>query len=315
MPLVSIRSFVTRRPVAGGVRHPGGAAPRMLLALASALALAAAAAPSAHARPFLWTLTSPTATVHLLGSIHLATPDLYPLDPRIEAAFQAAQTLVLEILMDPATQVRAAAQLARAGTYPAGDSLDLHLDRPTLEALHRQLQKSGIPFSTVRSQRPWLVALMLSLGEMQRLGFRPELGIDTHFAARAQGQKRVLGLESVDQQVAMFDGMPEALQAQMLADALGRLDEVGEMLGRAVAAWRAGDAEGVYDALIAPMRAEFPGIYQRLVADRNRRMAEAIEAALRGSGVSFVVVGSGHLGGPDGILPLLRAKGYTPAQP
>jgi hypothetical protein len=150
---------------------------------------------------------------------------------------------------------------------------------------------------------------------MQRLGFRPELGIDAHFATRAQGQKTVRGLESVDEQVALFAGMSEAEQAQMLEDTLARLDETGAMLGRALAAWRAGDADGVYEALIAPMRAAFPGIYRRLVAERNRRMTEAIETALRGSGVSLVVVGSGHLGGPDGVLPLLRARGYRPVQP
>jgi uncharacterized protein len=286
-----------------------------LLATGLAPAQAAAAGPAAPSRPFLWTVTSPTATVHLLGSIHLATPDIYPLDPRIEAAFQAAGTLVLELPLDPATQVQAAARLAEAGTYPSGDSLDLHLDRALLEALQQRLGRSGIPFSTVRSQRPWFVALMLSLGEMQRVGFRPELGVDLHLASRARGQKRILGLESVDEQVAIFAGMSDALQEQMLRDSLERLDEVGEQLRRALALWRAGDAEGMYELLMAPMRGEFPEIYQRLVVERNHRMVAAIEGYLRGSGVTFVVVGSGHLGGPDGILPLLRARGYQPVQP
>jgi uncharacterized protein YbaP (TraB family) len=275
----------------------------------------AAPGPAEPNKPFLWRVSSPTATIHLLGSIHLATPDLHPLDSRIEAAFQAAHTLVLEIPMDPASQVRAAELLARAGTYPPGDSLDLHLKRETLEALHQRLQSAGVSFSMLRPQRPWLVALVLSLGEMQRLGFRPELGIDRHFAAKAEGKKRVLGLETVAEQVAMFAGMSDTQQEQMLQDTLTRLDEIGGLLRRALASWRTGDADGVYEVLIAPMRAEFPGIYQTLVAERNRRMAEAIEGLLRESGITFVVVGSGHLGGPDGILSLLRAKGYTPVQP
>jgi len=293
------------------LRRLAGAGLLALLVMVPAPAQAAAA----PARPFLWTITSPTATVHLLGSIHLATPDIYPLDPRVEAAFQAAGTLVLELPLDPATQVQVAARMATAGTYPPGDVIDLHLDRALLEALQQRLRKSGIAFPAVRSQRPWLVALMLLLGEMQRLGFRPELGVDLHLATRAQGQKRILGLETVDEQVAIFAGMSDALQQQMLQDSLGRLEEVGEQLRRTLALWRAGDAEGMYELLMGPMRAEFPDIYQRLVAERNRRMAAAIEGYLRGSGVTFVVVGSGHLGGPDGILPLLRARGYRPVQP
>jgi len=293
------------------------AGPGLLAILATCLALtqAAAAGPAAPYRPFLWTVTSPTATVHLLGSIHLATPDIYPLDPRIETAFLAAGTLVLELPLDPATQVQAASRFAKAGIYPPGDTIDLHLDRSLLEALQQRLRRSGVSFSTVRSQRPWFVALMLSLGEMQRLGFRTELGVDLHLAARAQGQKRILGLETVDEQVAMFAGMSDTLQEQMLKDSLERLDGVGELLRRALALWRAGDAEGMYELLMAPMRGEFPEIYQRLVAERNRGMAAGIEGYLRGTGVTFVVVGSGHLGGPDGILPLLRARGYQPVQP
>lgn len=297
------------------LRRRAGMGLLAILATCLALTQAAAAGPAAPSPPFLWTVTSPTATVHLLGSIHLATPDVYPLDPRIEADFQAAGTLVLELPLDPATQVEAAARLAKAGTYPPGDTIDLHLNRALLEALQQRLRRSGVAFSTVRSQRPWFVALMLSLAEMQRLGFRTELGVDLHLAARAQGQKRILGLESVDEQVAMFAGMSDTLQEQMLKDSLERLDEVGELLRRALALWRAGDAEGMYELLMAPMRGEFPEIYQRLVAERNRGMAAGIEGYLRGTGVTFVVVGSGHLGGPDGILPLLRGRGYQPVQP
>ena len=297
------------------LRRLAGAALLALLAMGPALAQAAAPGAATPSRPFLWTISSPTATVHLLGSIHLATPDIYPLDPRVEAAFQAAGTLVLELPLDPATQVQAAARMATAGTYPPGDTIDLHLDRALLEALQQRMRKSGVAFSAVRSQRPWLVALMLGLGEMQRRGFRPELGVDLHLATRAQGEKRILGLETVDEQVALFAGMSDALQEQMLKDSLERLDEVGDMLRRTVSLWRAGDAEGMFELLMGPMRAEFPEIYQRLVAERNRRMAAAIESYLRGSGVTFVVVGSGHLGGPDGILPLLGARGYQPVQP
>ncbi len=310
---MATRAAVRVRP-RGARMLPRLAAACLLALLATCLAptQAAAAAPS---RPFLWTVTSPTATVHLLGSIHVATPDIYPLDPRIEAAFQESGTLVLELPLDPATQVQTVARMAEAGTYPSGDSLDLHLDRALLEALQQRLGKSGIPFSTVRSLRPWFVALMLTLGEMRRLGFRQELGVDLHLATRAQGQKRILGLETVDEQVAAFAGMSDTLQEQVLKESLERLDEVGEQLRRALALWRAGDAEGMSALLMGPMRGEFPEMYQRLVAERNRRMTAQIEGYLRGSGLTFVVVGSGHLGGPDGILPLLRARGYQPVQP
>jgi hypothetical protein len=252
--------------------------------------------------------------VHLLGSVHVASQDIHPLDPRIESAFQSAQTLVLETSLDPAAQVQAGQKLAAAGTYPAGDSIDLHLDREVLELLQHQLKKSGTSFDQMRSFRPWLAAVILTLAEMQRLGYHPSLGIDTYFAGKAKDRKRIMALETIDEQVALFSGMSVTLQEGMLKDALTRLDGLGELMAKTQSQWRTGDARAIDELMVAPMRKDFPDLYQRLFVDRNRRMATAIEGYLKASGTYFVVVGSGHLSGPEGILDLLLAKGYVPVQ-
>lgn len=250
----------------------------------------------------------------LLGSIHVVSRDLYPLDPRIESAFQNAHTLVLEIPLDTAAQQQVAQKLARAGAYPAGDSIDLHLDREALDLLHRHLKRSGTSFDRIRSLRPWFAAVILILDELQRLGYHPEFGIDAYFAEKARNRKRIVGLEVVDEQVALFSGMSDAVQEAMLKDVLTRLDELGEQMKRAQWLWRAGDATGLDELLVAPMRSKHPELYQKLFADRNRRMAAAVEEYLKSTGVHFVVVGSGHVIGPHGILDLLRARGYVPVQ-
>ena len=263
-------------------------------------------------RTFLWRVSSSNATIHLLGSVHVASPAVYPLDARIESAFNGAETLVLEVALDPATQVQLGQKLARAGTYPAGDSIDLHLDREALQLLQERLQKSGAPFNSIRSFRPWFVAMLFTLDELQRLGYRPDLGIDVYFAGKAKNQKRILGLETSDEQVALFAGMTEAAQGEILKEALTRLDGLGEYMERALQFWRTGDAKAMDELLVAPIRRDYPEMYQKIFADRNRKMAAAIEGFLKGTGIYFVVVGSGHLTGPDGVLELLRGKGYVP---
>jgi uncharacterized protein YbaP (TraB family) len=262
----------------------------------------------------LWKIASPTATVHLLGSVHVASQDIYPLDPRIESAFQRAQTLVLETSLDPAAQVQMGQKMAAVGSYPPGDSIDLHLDRETLALLQQRLNKSGAPFTTVRSYRPWFLAAILVLAEMQRLGYQPQLGIDTYFAERAKDRKRVVGLETIDEQVALFSGMSGRLQEGMLKDALAKLDELGELMAKTLSLWRTGDAKAVDELMVAPMRRDFPDVFERLFMDRNRKMATAIEGYLKTSGEYFVVVGSGHLIGEEGILDLLQLKGYAVVQ-
>ncbi len=297
-----------------------GSSRRLLVSLAlgmvvvSGVSAGTAQTPPPPNKTFLWTISSKTATVDLLGSVHIATRGLYPLDARIETTFQRAHTLVLETSLDPASQMQAGQKLARAGTYPAGDSIDLHLDREVQELLQQRLKKSGSSFDQMRSFRPWFAAVILTLAEMQKLGYHPGLGIDSYFAGKAKDQKRIVALETIDEQVVLFSGMSDPIQGAMLKEVLTKLDDLGELMEKAQSSWRTGDARAVEDLMLAPMRREYPDVFQRLFVDRNRRMASAIEGYLRTTGEYFVVIGSGHLIGPQGILDLLQANGYVAIQ-
>ncbi len=191
-----------------------GSSRRLLVSLAlgmvvvSGVSAGTAQTPPPPNKTFLWTISSKTATVDLLGSVHIATRGLYPLDARIETTFQRAHTLVLETSLDPASQMQAGQKLARAGTYPAGDSIDLHLDREVQELLQQRLKKSGSSFDQMRSFRPWFAAVILTLAEMQKLGYHPGLGIDSYFAGKAKDQKRIVALETIDEQVVLFRECP-----------------------------------------------------------------------------------------------------------
>jgi len=283
--------------------------------LALGLLLAGPRAPAeAAAKAFLWNIASPTATVHLLGSIHVASRDTYPLDPRIESAFEQSRVLVIEAPIDQAAQLEAGLKMAHAGTYPEADTIDMHLDRETLELLQRHLQRSGTPFEAVRRFRPWLVATVLILNELQKAGYQPALGIDRYFAEKAREQKPIRMLETVDEQVAVFAGMAERVQENVLKETLATLDETSTMMAQAFASWQTGDATTLDALLVAPVRTGYPDVFQRLFVDRNRRMAATLETLLRSGGEYFVVIGAGHLVGPGGILDLLRSRGYQSVQ-
>jgi uncharacterized protein YbaP (TraB family) len=262
---------------------------------------------------FLWEVRSPSATVYLLGSIHIASGDMYPLDARIEHAFQAADTLVLETDLDEPSQARAAALLQQAGTYTPPDSLESHIDAATLAALSQSIASMGLPVEAFFSMRPWMVSLTLTLARLQALGYRPDLGIDQHFRGAA-GAKKLAALETVDQQVALFGDMTESLQNAALRQTIEELGTLRDIMQRAFGAWRTGDALGLEALLVAPTRKDYPELYRRLFVERNRRMADAVETYLKGKGTIFVVVGSGHLVGSDSVLHLLQTHGHKTKQ-
>jgi uncharacterized protein len=296
--------------------------PRVVLLLCALwLASPSTAQPASHSQPakaepkpvFLWELHSPSATVYLLGSVHVASGDMYPLDARIERAFQKAETLVLETEIDEHAQSHAAALLQQAGTYTPPDSLDHHIDAATLQRLSSSIAGMGLPVEAFFSMRPWLVSLTLTLARLQALGYRPDLGIDQHFRGAAGG-KKLASLETIDQQVAVFRDMPETLQVAALSQTLDELDTLRDLMRRALDAWRAGDATALETLLVNPIRKDYPELYKRLFVERNKRMAETIDSYLKGKGTYFVVVGSGHLAGTESVLRMLQTRGYSAHQ-
>jgi uncharacterized protein YbaP (TraB family) len=108
--------------------------------------------------------------------------------------------------------------------------------------------------------------------------------------------------------------MPEAVQLASLRQTLEQLPELQAMVTKAFDAWRAADTNALDALLVAPMRKEFPKLYERLFVERNRRMADAIAGYLEGNGSVFVVVGTGHLVGPNSVLTFLKQRGLTSTQ-
>lgn len=266
-------------------------------------------------KSFLWKVRSKTATVYLLGSVHVAKKDLYPLSPAIESAFDESDKLVLEINLDAASQGAAALKLLRTGSYGPGDSLEKHIDKELKEKLDTCLKKSGLPAGALSRFKPWLVAVQLTMLELQKEGFDAKNGIDHYFQGKAQGKKPILSLETADDQVQMFADFPEDLQEAMLRQTLDELPETGRTIEATFAAWKKGDTDALDELLLAPMRTrEYKPLFQKIFIDRNEKMAEKIEGLLKTDGTCFVVVGAGHLIGEKGIVDLLQKKNYTVEQ-
>jgi uncharacterized protein YbaP (TraB family) len=274
---------------------------------------AATSKAKSRAPGLLYKLESTSATVYVLGSIHVANESLYPLDARITKAFEQSDVLVLETELTPTAKARGAKLLQQAGMYTPPDTLDAHLDASTRAALQGALAQRGIPPEAVQIMRPWLVSLTLTMAQLGTLGFKPELGIDEHFRARAV-RKHLASIETVEQQVAVFKNMPEAVQLAALRQTLEQLPELSSMVDQAINAWRTGDPAALDALLVAPMRKEFPKLYERLFVERNRRMADAIAGYLEGNGSVFVVVGTGHLVGPRSVLHFLKQRGHASTQ-
>ena len=121
--------------------------------------------------------------------------------------------------------------------------------------------------------------------------------------------KPVRGFETVDQQLHFFADMAPALQVSMLESMLQDLDEGPGKLDEIVRAWREGDEAKLTRLVVDEMKRPFPQLYRTLFLRRNKAWADRIATMVKGSGVSFIAVGAGHLAGPDSVQNQLKKRG------
>jgi len=265
--------------------------------------------------PLIYEVRSETNTVYLFGTIHVGTSSMYPLGSKVEEAFTRSKILALEA--DPTDQSAVTSAIVQA-MYRPPDSISSHIPPDLLEQLKAVLPQVGLPFEYARGMKPYLLAMTLTVMEIQRLGYDPNMGIDAHLAQLAKKQgKPVVELESMQGQMQLFEVMPEALQTAMLRATVEDIakGEVAIEMDDLQKAWAAGDAEAIQENVLRETLGmpEDLGkdLYERIYDQRNRQMADKITLMLGGSESCFVAVGAGHLTGAGGLAELLKSKGFT----
>jgi len=270
---------------------------------------------TAAGHSFLWKVAGKGGVVYLVGSVHLLPKDFYPLNPVLESAYKDSDLLVEEVdlaeMMAPEMQL----SLLTRGQLPSSESLDKILSPPTMEALKKRLDGLGAVAGPLMRLRPWLLALMIDSLEWQKQGFDPNFGLDKHFYDQAkEDNKPVKGLETVNDQISIFESMSPQQQDHLLAQTLKDIETEQANMNKMIAAWRIGDAPAVEKIVLSDVQKE-TDLYQRLLVNRNKNWMPKIEELFARKGHELVVVGAAHLVGPDGLLTMLKAKGYTIEQP
>jgi hypothetical protein len=281
-----------------------------------ALLLHAPGAPATTARGskvFCWKATSASTEVYLMGSIHLGKEEFYPLAKEIEGAFDKAKYLVVEADEGKTDKQKLQGMVLQRGMYPEGETVGGHVPKDTMKMLTEQSELLGLPLVAVERMKPWLLSLTLSIMSVQKLGYKPDLGIDRHFLGLAKTQnKDVLELESAEFQIDLLSGFSEETQVKFLSSTLDEAANVKERMAAMVDAWSKGDAAALDKEMSRrPGNAAFQ---EKLIDERNVTMAKKIGGYLKTKDVHFVVVGAAHLVGEKGIVRLLEKDGFKVEQ-
>jgi uncharacterized protein YbaP (TraB family) len=279
----------------------------LLIILALCFPVAAAAA-SGEEGIFFWEVRSDKATVYLLGSMHAATADVYPLDRAIEEAWTKSPALVVEVNLDAVDMNKLQGDLLSRGMYGADQSLQGSVSEETWKLLVSYLDSRGLTPAGFGSMKPWFLSMVLTVTEMARTGYQEQYGIDRHFLdLAAQQSKLVFELESGDFQLELLSGFDDKMQELFLVTTLKEIENFESHMGEIVAAWTSGDAAAIERLITKSSREDkrLAPVLEKLIYQRNETMAVKIAGYLREGKSCFVVVGAAHLVGDRGIVELL----------
>lgn len=246
---------------------------------------------------FFWHTSNEVSTVYLLGTIHVGHEGMYPLDPKIEEAFRASDTLVVELDIHAIDPV----QVQQKMMYTPPASLRDALSEEVYEQLTTYfVENYGIPASVISQMKPGLAVITLVMLKMQEFGYDPQWGVDTYLLNTRRDQNLV-ALETLDFQISLF----EALGEEVIAKELDKLDDMEDMFNRMVAAWESGDMDTLEEIITEGFDDASEELYELMFTKRNHAMTEKIQELIEEPGTYFVAVGAGHMIGDDGIVALL----------
>lgn len=241
---------------------------------------------------------------YLYGTIHLICPSDYFLTDSTKAAFAKTDQVYLELDMDDPSMM---SKMMKTAMFTDGKKLKDYLSVDDYTLLNDYFkQKMGMGLDQMNGMKPFTVMSMLYMTLLSCQPQSYEL-VFTQMASNAK--KEMLGLETVEFQMGVFDQIPYEKQAALLADMVRKKEESAKEFGQMVALYKAQDVEGLLKVM-DNSEWDFNGYEDILLANRNAAWIPIMEKAMQ-TKPTFFAVGAGHLGGEKGVLSLLKKQGFV----
>jgi uncharacterized protein YbaP (TraB family) len=258
--------------------------------------------------PALWVIKDEDTTIYLFGSVHVLKPGLGWFDDGVKTAFDSSDQLVLELVEPPAAEVQAL--FGKLAMDQQGKTLRSKMNDADRAVYDAAMGKLGIPAPAFDPFEPWAAGMTLSLMAIQKAGYEPNSGVETQLTAAAKVSKKpIIGLETAEFQLGIFDTLPEADQITFLVETAKMIDDTNSMMEKMVNMWGSADTESLAQLMNEGLTSRT--LYDALLTNRNANWAKWISAQMKKPGVTFMAVGAGHLAGSTSVQALLPAYGLT----
>lgn len=246
----------------------------------------------------------------LYGTIHIL--------PKADIAFSDAtlnaldhvKRMTFEIDMKEMTNMRTQFSLMTKAFMSGGKTLRDLLPADDYAFVRAKMDSTGMPASMLERMKPMFVSTMLQgdeSGDKTTAQSMTSVEMELYKLARRRKLESA-GLETTAYQLAIFDSIPYAAQARMLVESLRRSNSGTDEYGQMMDLYRSGDINAM-QSMIADDVTGMSQYEEILLQRRNRNWIYVMDRMMREK-PTFFAVGAGHLGGENGVIALLRKKGF-----
>lgn len=238
---------------------------------------------------------------YLFGTFHLMCSTDFSFTPVLTEKLRSTEQLYLEIdLSKPGIQQELMLQMRLNGT-----SLDKEMGED-FNAINTKFQQiTGIPLSSFKLFKPFLGVSMLTLKTVPCAEtIQPE---SIFMESAKQASLPILGLESIADQAAAINHQPLSDQIQDLKKMINNFDSVKIQMKNLIQIYQLNNIDSIYQFMQQQNMTD--AFEQTMLIKRNKNWVPNIIEAISAK-PSFFAVGAGHLGGKEGVIELLKQKGY-----
>jgi uncharacterized protein YbaP (TraB family) len=263
------------------------------------------------ANSLLWEITGKglEKPSYVFGTIHMIDREHYFLTDAAKEAFDKVYNVTFEIDMEEMTDLGTLMPLMMKAFMRGDTTLRDLLSEEKYTLVSNHFQEIGLPMMFVERIKPMFLSALAS-GDMSDPTAQQDIvSYEMELMEMAQDkEKEIMGLETAEYQMSMFDSIPYRVQADMLVASIQDQSGGSEQMERMIELYTTQNIEGMQSLMEEDQ--DVLDYQDLLLVTRNRNWIPVMEKRMA-DGPSFFAVGAGHLAGAEGVLRLLVEAGYT----
>lgn len=263
-----------------------------------------------YSKSLVWKIEKGGDVIYVGGTIHILKKSDYPLPKEFEKAYNKSDKIYFETDLNASLEQDFQKKFLMKMHLKNGKKLSTVLSPTTYKSLKKFASNYNLKIENFEHFKPIMIIQTLTIAELQKIGVTMP-GVDYYFNMRALNDGKKVGkLESVDAQLTFLSDIGKGNEDNLVNKSLDDFKKTSEVINDITASWKNGDEKKLGEFFLKEMKDKYPKIYQNLLVNRNNNWLPIIKSMFGNEEKEFVLVGTAHLLGQDGIIEKLKKEGF-----